>query len=466
MSARGHRSRRRQRRRLGLVAMLGSWSAAAAIAILAQAEPASLAATGPGDALPAGGDGAVHAIYAIGDFGWARPELAQVGAAIRARVAGAQREALVLELGDNVYESGLPADPAAAAARLGEILDTLDARAPAERGGAPLPLVAIPGNHDHDAGMSQTWETDPHAFGAIENQMLPAFERPARPEWHYAPAHLAAPGTAECPVPLTLDREAVRRIRAAAEPASAGVAPWACLTRPQRIALSPPGLALIAVDSQVLIGLHHHREEAAAELQWRALEGEIAAARAAGDVPVVVAHHPLESYGRHRPLQVGRFFFGTGFPDYTRPLDYLTAVPGIAQVTVLGWYATGSIQEQDVNGRGYDAYRRRMTATLARNDVALFLAGHDHSLSFMDLGASTDLAALVGGRDKLFQLVSGATANLDPLSDGAALLYRRSARGYARLTFTPASGAGEPARIAIEIAPLTGAPYARSIAAR
>lgn len=465
MNLGSRRSRRRQRRRWAMVVALGAWCAAAGAAILAQAEPAPLAAAEPRAATGGAGAAATHAIYAIGDFGWARPELAQVGAAIRARLAGTPGPALVLELGDNVYESGLPADPAAAAARLGELLDTLDARAPAELGGEPLPLVAVPGNHDHDAGMSQTWETDPDAFGAIENEMLPAFERPARPEWHYAPAHLAAPGSTECPVALSLDREAVRRIRAAAEPASAGIGPWACLTRPQRIALSPPGLALIAVDSQVLIGLHHHREEAAAELQWRALEAEIAAARAAGDVPVVVAHHPLESYGRHRPLQAGRFFFGTGYPDYTRPLDYLTAVPGIAQLTVLGWYATGSIQEQDVNGRGYDAYRRRMAETLARNDVALFLAGHDHSLSFMDLGASTDLAPLVGGRERLFQLVSGATANLDPISGGAALLYRRSARGYARLTFARASGA-EPARIEIEIEPLSGAPYLRSIAAR
>ncbi|MBK7973269.1 MAG: metallophosphoesterase [Deltaproteobacteria bacterium] len=463
MSPPARRARRRQRRRPALATALAAWSAAAGVAILAQAEPAPLAAAERGEA-PAAAvrPEAVHAIYAIGDFGWARPELAQVGAAIRARLAGTPSPALVLELGDNVYESGLPADPTAAAARLGEILDTLDARAPAELGGAPLPLVAVPGNHDHDAGMNQTWETDPNAFGAIENQMLPAFERP---EWHYAPAHLAAPGSAECPVAVTLDREAVRRVRSAAEPASAGIGPWACLTRPQRIALSPPGLALIAVDSQVLIGLHHHREEAAAELQWGALESELGAARAAGDVPVVVAHHPLESYGRHRPLQVGRFFFGTGFPNYTRALDYVTAVPGIAQITVLGWYATGSIQEQDVNGRGYDAYRRRMTEVLVRNEVALFMAGHDHSLSFMDLGASTDLAPLVGGRERLFQLVSGATANLDPLSDGAALLYRRSARGYARLTFAKAS-AGSPARIAIEIQPLSGAPFERSIAAR
>lgn len=401
-------------------------------------------------------------VYVIGDFGYPVPALARVGGAIRAHAATRDTPGVVLEMGDNVYPSGLPADPVAAARELTGLLDLLDVRAPDALGGERLSLVVVPGNHDHDAGMTQAWETAPEARGAIENEMLPAFERP---EWHYAPAHVEPPGDGDCPLATALDRDAIRAIRVAAEPGSAGIDAWACLTRPERVDTAPPGLALIAVDSQVLIGLEHHGERRAADLQWRTLETLVREARAASQVPVVLAHHPLESYGRHRPLQAGRFAFGPGWPDFTQPSDYALAIPGVAQLTVLGWYASGWLHEQDVQAPGYAAYRRRMTEILTRNDVALFVAGHDHSLSFMDLGKSRDLGAIVGAPGRVFQLVSGATANLDPLNSGAALVYRRAARGHARLALGR-DGTSGTRRIAVEIEPLDETPFRFAIATR
>ncbi len=401
-------------------------------------------------------------VYVIGDFGYPVSALARVGGAIRAHAATRDTPGVVLEMGDNVYPSGLPADPVAAARELATLLDLLDVRAPAALGGQPLPLVVVPGNHDHDAGMTQTWETAPEARGAIENEMLPAFERP---EWHYAPAHLEPPGDGDCPLVTALDRDTIRAIRGAAEPGTAGIEAWACLTRPERTAPAPPGLALIAVDSQVLIGLEHHGERRAADVQWSTLEALLREARDESLVPIVLAHHPLESYGRHRPLQAGRFAFGPGWPDFTQPSDYALAIPGVAQLTVLGWYASGWLHEQDVQAPGYAAYRHRMAEVLTRNDVAIFVAGHDHSLSLMDLGKSRDLGAIVGAPGRVYQLVSGATANLDPLNSGAALVYRRAARGHARLALGRDAASGTH-RIAVEIEPLDEAPFRFAIPAR
>ncbi|MFN7953168.1 MAG: metallophosphoesterase [bacterium] len=451
--------RRRSRRRLASVTALGLAIALAAVeAILDEARgldaPAASEETPVADLGPT--------IYVIGDFGYPVPELAAVGRAIRAHAATRATAGMLIELGDNVYPSGLPADSAAAATQLGALVGLLDARAPAALGGEPLALLAIPGNHDHDAGMTQTWETAADAHGAIENEMLPAFDRP---EWHYAPAHLDPPGDAECPLATRLDRDGIRAIRTAAVPGTAGIAAWACLTRPARAQPAPAGLALIAIDSQVLIGLEHHGERGAADLHWRTLETLLAKARSESLVPIVLGHHPLESYGRHRPLQPGRVAFGPGWPDFTQTSDYLLAIPGVAQLTVLGWYGSAWLHEQDVHAPGYAAYRRRLTEILTRHEVALYVAGHDHSLSLTDIGRSRDLGAIVGQEGRLFQLVSGATANLDPLSGGPALLYRRSKRGHARLALGRDAADGTR-RLQIEIEPLDEAPFRRTIAAR
>jgi len=405
------------------------------------------------------------AVFLFGDFGAPHPELARVGAAIRASVAHEPDGTIAVELGDNIYERGASADRAETRRQLEPILSALDLRGPAPASGEtgpPLPLVVIPGNHDHDAGFGQTWQTSLESYGAIENEMLVPLDRP---EWHYAPAHLDPSSDADCPVAEQLDLERLRAIRHAAVPgagpgadgsSSEGIRAWACLTRPQRVAQSPPGLALIAVDSQVLIGLEHHHEDAAAAIQWRALDALLAAARAAGDVAVAIAHHPLESYGRHRPLQPGRLAFGPGWPQYTRSFDYALALPVVAQLTVLGWYASGWFNEQDVQAAGYFAYRRRMAEILVRHGVHLYAAGHDHSLSVMDLGRSQDLREIVGGEGKLYQLISGSTANVDPICDGAAVLYRHAGRGHARLTLDR-SGA---ARLHLVVDPLDAAPAA------
>ena len=255
-------------------------------------------------------------LFVVGDGGEPGPRHDAVFASVRTLIADTPVRAMLLMPGDLTYPKGLPADCSAALNRLQ--MDYLSA--------APdLQIVVVPGNHDHgdpESGANPLIRDRDAYFDCTLQPTIAALE-------HWSPAN--------CPCdPRWHDPSA---------PTNVGT--WSLLaSTPLRA-----GMTLVTYDSQAALA---NPEEVAHELE-RTLDNVPADRRV-----ILMAHHPLVTYGPH---------------------------------------GSGDKGEQDVGSARYQEYVRRFTQVVEprASRFALLIFGHEHSLQYLP-GSPPELISGAGSR--------------------------------------------------------------------
>jgi hypothetical protein len=389
-------------RRTLLAALLSTLVACAPLYIAPTQRVPAQAASTPAEGL----------VYAFGDMGAPTPGLANVTAAMAKELAadhargGLRESPLLLELGDNLYEAGLPRPQTGDTApirRLGRIADLL---AKCRFGERPAPLVLVPGNHDYagqslprnrEAGDITRWYyLDALGIGGVSHWTMLPGERPKD-----------VPDAAKL----------YERLYGAPEERLAE------FMRPRRIPHTPASLAIVAIDSQLLIDLFAAGREDLADRYLDALDSELARA-ASARWRIVATHHPLASYGGHNATVPARFLLGPGWPQFPTPWEAVLAIPPLGTLATTVRWAVAS--NQDHHASANRAYRNGLLGRLERHRAALVLSGHDHNSQLIELDSSD-------GSRPLLQVVSGAAAKVDPVTRGKGTLFYHSGHGYTRL---------------------------------
>jgi hypothetical protein len=247
-------------------------------------------------------------------------------------------QTMVIYLGDNVYDNGMPApeapDREEMERRLQAQIDIL------LNSGAQGFFVA--GNHDWKQGLSGLQRQSDYIQNQLDRKsgLLPR---------------------AGCPGPVYIDMENTR---------------------------------IIAIDSDLWV---NPKLESAADCPCEDLQESVrvlkSILKSAGDRHVVlVAHHPLDSHGHH-----GGFY---DWKDHLFPLRewknwMWLPLPILGSIyTALRWNVVRSNEE--LNGNAYREMIRNLNEAFSLKKPLIYAAGHDHSLEVM-MGVSTDYILVSGG---------------------------------------------------------------------
>jgi len=309
-------------------------------------------------------------IVLLGDAGAPAEGGEPVLDALADTVASLPDRTLVVFLGDNIYEQGLPAEGpgrAEAERRLRALLATLGDRA---RG------LFVPGNHDWD-------QEGPDGHQAVLRQArLVTASDPDRLQW------LPENG---CPGPTLVSDLA--------------------------------GVSVVALDTQWW--LHEHAKPTVecpfgdTAAVARGLESMLA--ETTGDV-VIVAHHPLQSMGRHGDDISWEDHF---FPFETMRGRAVLPLPLLG--TLYHWVLKRpSRGPQSLAHSANRNMRSTLDAAMAASRPLVYAAGHDHSLQVFD-----------GGGSPHYTLVSGAgsASKATPVDKGDLTLFADANPGFMVLDF-------------------------------
>jgi calcineurin-like phosphoesterase family protein len=301
---------------------------------------------------------------ALGDFGTdAGGRNAQVAATLHQFIdAVRQRPERVFELGDNFYETGLigkdvscrevPGPPAALRTQAMSVLGPYEFLRDAR-----IPFTAVAGNHDHGCGRV-----------GLENEQNVDRWLPPDHRWG--------------------DR-------------------WEVLTGlPKEVALGSDAVQVIAIDSHRMITENAFREESARVLEQLLVQG-----RQRYRWHMVIAHHPLRSYGTHG----GAWWEGS--------------LIEIASILLFPSHALAALHVPPFDGLNqqpysirYSQYRRAVEEAIRRSKVpvALFLGGHEHQLQLLKPDAE----------GQPYVVVSGSAANCDPVGVGPLTVFAAPKNGF------------------------------------
>lgn len=371
-------------------------------------------------------------IYLVGDFGKASEILEDVGASL-ARTANqpADAEPTVIALGDNLYVSGLLRCPAAdcldtaEAAALGQVVERLK--------DIEAEVILLPGNHDHD---SNVLDPDPPGDAAhwyfLKGVGVEARWRPGLGDAsEFADAQALFDHLYHAPDGST-PAQALRHFFA-----------------PKPV-VDTPEVLIVGIDSQLLIDLYDVGEEALAAEYLEDLERELGADAA---WKAVAAHHPLETYGKHRPALPMRFLFGPGWPQFPEWWHKITAIPGLGTLATSAWWLYRD--EQNIHSGPNRRYREALLPVLQRTRTHLFLAGHDHNTQLIDLA----VARKEPSAPPLLQVLTGEGAKEDPVARGKGTLAYHTGGGFVRTVFNDQ-------RVCIELFDRHGEPRYQHLLAR
>lgn len=183
--------------------------------------------------------------------------------------------------------------------------------------------------------------------------------------------------------------------------------------------LDIPGARLIVVDSQFfLLG---DRDRPALEC-WNGADAHFAAlaealAEPTEDLRIMIAHHPLTTYGKH----------GGHFPwhQHLQP-------PIFGSLLILA--RTTGLIGQDLSSGEYGDWADQMRELLAEAPPALFAAGHEHSLQVLAGGAMRASDHETDELPAYPEVVSGAGSKRGWVGHGDRTLYSEDTLGYAVLT--------------------------------
>jgi len=317
----------------------------------------------------------------IGDAGAPHPQGEPVLEALGQWAAVIPRRTLVIFLGDNIYEKGVPADEPGqrkALARLDAQVDVL--RRSGARG------LFIPGNHDWGSGLDGIRrQRDYVRSGARRTTLLPE------------------PGA---PGPVTIDDLA--------------------------------GVRVVALDTELWL------RKSATETMPLEVELQRAVAGAGSRHVIVVGHHPIVSHGKHGGFLDWRYHLfplrgvGTlkGTPLAMLPLPVLGSIyPLVLEPHVIR-------SQQSSDSPMYRELVRALTRGLSPRPPLAYAAGHDHNLQVLDgskaktpgseraadfllisgLGSSAKASSVTHQADTIFSYLRPGFMVLDFYGNGAVLL--------------------------------------------
>ncbi|RMF56394.1 MAG: hypothetical protein D6743_20335 [Calditrichaeota bacterium] len=329
----------------------------------------------------------VLTFYVLGDWGTGDENQRHVAQALQQDVQdlppGKTVRPFVLELGDNVYEKGLPQgwnNPEAL-----RLLDETFGRVYTgiKYGDLPLLFHIVPGNHDY-AGAAGGKE----GYGDVLLQETVAEER-FRSSWRYYPINPAINRD-------TNDSTDYVRLKAAN---------IFDLAVPERVHSGASHLLnIVALDTQVMLELYDKKDSTRIKRNWSKLDSLLNTPSAWS---MIIGHHPIRTHGWHGG-------FRTAF-------WYLPVPPTILFTLIDKLFLR---RLQDLDHPAYRAFRRDLAAIMKKHDVTFYLAGHEHNLQFLRL-------------DSLhFQLVSGSAAKRSSVTHKRDTIFSQAARGFVRFDVT------------------------------
>ena len=311
-------------------------------------------------------------LFLIGDGGKPRAGGDPVLVALKAQIASVSGRVITVFLGDNVYDSGLPAEGAADRVEMERRLrDQMEAAMGSER------AVFVPGNHDWNRGKEGGWE-------AVRRQE--EFIRE-----HGDGGRIVLSPEGGCPGPRVLELG--------------------------------PELTLIAIDTHWWL---HEREKPGPETcepgteEAMALKLRESLSSKKGKHAVVVAHHPLLSSGSH-----GGYF---NWQDHLFPLTRAwkglwLPLPGIGSLYPM--VRTLGATSQDLSSDENRHMREAFAEAFRGNPPLVFAAGHEHTLEVLRGDTAPNL--LVSG--------AGYHGHTSPTKWRPETRYQKAASGFMRLDF-------------------------------
>ncbi len=371
-------------------------------------------------------------IFALGDWGTGDDHQRAVASALAAEVAELPswaRPPVVLELGDNVYEHGLPRGRPWNAPETRALLDRTfgDVYGDVRFHGEPVRFGVVAGNHDH-------------------GRMFPVREKD---DWgdvvpHETLAESLWVNYRHYPLPHARVGLSDSNDRAEFEALSDPSVRLTDLMLPERIDVGDDRVCVIALDTQLILNLYEQagpprREVPAAERHWAEL-ARLLDERWRGDPgsraawTIVIGHHPVRTYGWHGGLSGPKQWLWSGARD-SLPW-YLRVLPPVLWAVVTNVYDVCVDDLQDLDHGANRAFRERLHRILVEHDVDVYASGHDHNLQLVHLGTPDD--RVEDGR--LLQIVSGSASKLEPIARGGdELLFSSSSFGYVRLDVSRAA---------------------------
>ncbi|MEX2669022.1 metallophosphoesterase [Candidatus Uabimicrobium amorphum] len=352
-------------------------------------------------------------IYIAGDFGSPSSLLKDVTSSIAKDAARQSSQPYILGLGDNLYVKGFPHRDARTSkpfAKLCKIAKLFNKCRYKEQ---PIPLITIPGNHDYNddaVSVKRTWgNIAPWYF---LRQMAPQsklFE-----QWLFMPGD-ANPHSSASELYEYLYSDLQNLVT---------------FMKPQKIPVENSSTAIIAMDSELVIDLFAAGYYDLAKKYLQSLE-EVLRENKNHKWVIVLTHHPLASYAKHRPGKWGSFLLGPGWPQFSKWWHKVLMVPPLGTLTTFGWWAIH--YPQDIHSCAYENYRKAVYAMLKDNNVSLVISGHEHCTQLIDLQQT--VLNTKNTSSTCMQLVCGEAAKQDPVTNGKGTLFFHTGGGYSQLKF-------------------------------
>lgn len=322
----------------------------------------------------------VLTFYVLGDWGTGDQNQKAVAKGLRENVAtipgGRRLRPFVLGLGDNVYEVGLaegwdnPLTTELLEETFGHVYSEVKYQ------GQPLLFHMIPGNHDHsgEPGGKNGWGDVIHQETTAEKMY---------PNWKYYPIDPSKNSdTDDSTNYRALKQEDILR-----------------LAVPEKLQIETDGsVAILALDTQVLLDLYERNDEALLETHWQQLESLLAEE---ANWKIIIGHHPVRSHGKHGGFRSAFWW-----------------IPPIALVTIVDKLFVKS--GQDLDHAANKQFQEDLVAIMKKHQVSFYLAGHEHSLQFLEID-----------RER-FQIISGSAAKSSGVTHAGDTFFSHSARGFVR----------------------------------
>lgn len=359
-------------------------------------------------------------LYVAGDFGTPGTALRNLSSSIAKDISqnNFATSPCILSVGDNLYVRGFAKDNAdiSPVKRIFRIAESLgECKYKNEK----IPVVVVPGNHDYDGNAlvkDREWGDISIWYFLEKLKMGDLKGKESFSNWHIYP------GNAE-------KYTSAKKLYNYLYESTGNLVDF---MKPIRVEKNITGnsTALIVVDSELLIDLFHQGRDDLAHLYFEYLRA-VAKKNSNTKWTIFIAHHPIQSYAKHRPGKLGSFVFGPGWPQFPYTWHKIVAMPPFGTLATLGWW--GIHYRQDLHSSPYDRYRKEMYNIMKEMDVSLFIAGHDHCSQIIDL-------------DKVFgnpssntiQLISGESVKTDPVTSGnGTIFYHTGNNGYAKILTFP-----------------------------
>ena len=349
-------------------------------------------------------------MYIAGDFGSPGSLLEDVTNAIAKDTAQQPSMPYIIGLGDNLYVRGFPRRDVVTSKPFAKLRKIAKLFARCRYKNKPLPLITIPGNHDYNddaVSRDRNWGNIAPWYFLSQMEKSPLFEH-----WVFAPGDATSYSSAS-----ELYEYLYRDLRH-----------LVAFMKPKKIFTGDSSTAIIAIDSELIIDLFAAGYYDLAKKYLQFLEHALEENKNHKWV-ILLTHHPLASYAKHRPGKWGSFLLGPGWPQFPKWWHKILMIPPLGTLTTFGWWAIH--YPQDLHSGAYENYRRSVHQLLRGSNVSLVISGHEHCTQLIDLQQTTTMKT----SRSCMQLVCGEAAKQDPVTAGEGTLFFHTGGGYSQIKF-------------------------------